>query len=410
VERPPAKGSFADEPDFLASLSNLDRGLVSGDRLADPATPVPPRPAVHPAPSARPRRDPLRPEDAFSLSTDPRFLFNSAAHAAAAEQLLAAIGRRDGLVVLTGEFGAGKTLLCRTIAEQADRRLLVAMALDGVSSIERLLQTMLVEFGAASLTDFVRVPVATRQSMTATLCAFLASIDSLEATAVVVIDEAHHLPIEVLEGLPAISHAAGESARPLQIVLVGQPELTDILERSELRLVSEEVGNRTRLGLLRADEIGGYVAHRAGMALGVSNAVFGEHALARIQEISGGLPRTVNLLCARALSRDEPGQGSTTPSTIDAAAIDAAATELELVAPAAPARRDRRMATITILLLALLAAGAASALWMYQDEVARAVVEWEQVPPAPSAPKHDVPDPPAPIELPAPPPPPDTAR
>ncbi len=371
---------------------------MSGDAAADLGAPAPARPPVHAAPLVRLRRDPPRPEDAFSLSTDPRFLFQSAAHAAAAEQVLAAIRRRDGLVLLTGEFGAGKTLLCRTIAEQSDRRMLVATVLDGVPSIDRLLQTVLVEFGAASLTDFVRVPTATRQSLTATLSAFLISIDSLEATAVVVIDEAHHLPIEVLEGLPALSHAAGESARPLQIVLVGQPELAEILGRSELRLVSEEVGNRTHLGLLRADEIGGYVAHRVEMARGVSNAI-GDAALTRIHEISGGLPRTVNLLCARALTRD-----GASGAAIDAATIDSVAAELELVAPVAPIRRGRRVATITILLLALVAAGAVAALWTYRDDIASAVVQWEQIPPPPAAPKYDVPDPPLPIALPEPPP------
>jgi general secretion pathway protein A len=353
--------------------------------------------AVHPTPVARNRRDPLRPEDAFSLSTDPRFLFHSAAHDAAAEQVLAAIRRRDGFVVLTGEFGAGKTLLCRTIAEQSDRRMLVATVLDGVASIERLLQTVLVEFGAASLTDFVRVPPATRQSMTATLSAFLSSIDSLEATAVVVIDEAHHLPIEVLQALPGVAHAAGESVRPLQIVLVGQPELTAILERSELRLVSEEVGNRTQLGLLRGDEIGGYISHRLAIAPRDSDAAFGEPAIDRIQAIAAGLPRTVNLLCARALS----GDGGASAPTIDATTIDTAATELELIPPATSARHGRRKAMIFMLLLALLAAGTAAALWMYRNAVARAVVQWEQIPAAPSGPKHDAPDPPAPIAVPA---------
>jgi general secretion pathway protein A len=406
VESPPAKGSFADEPDFLASLSDLDRGLVSGDRLTNIQAPVPQPLAADLAPAPRPRREPPRPEDAFSLSTDPRFLFHSAAHDAAAEQLLAAIRRRDGLIVLTGEFGAGKTLLCRTITEQSDRRMLVATVLDGVASIERLLQTVLVEFGAASLTDFVRVPAASRQTMTAALSAFLASIDSLEATAVVVIDEAHHLPIEVLEGLPAVSHAAGKSVRPLQIVLVGQPELTAIIERSELRLLNEQVGNRTQLGLLRAEEVGGYVAHRLEIAGNASKAAFGNPAIERIQQISAGLPRTVNMLCSRVLLRKDVAP----ESAIDVATIDAAATELELVQPAAPVRRGRRMAAIAVLLLALLAAGTAAALWMYQDDVVRAVVQWEQIPPAPSTPKHDLPDPPAPIPPLPPPPPPDEAR
>jgi general secretion pathway protein A len=405
LESPPAKGSFADEPDFLASLSDLDRGLVSGERPANIEAPVLQRHA-DPSPASRPRRDPPRPEDAFSLSTDPRFLFHSAAHDAAAEQLLAAIRRRDGLIVLTGEFGAGKTLLCRTIAEQSDRRMLVATVLDGVASIERLLQTVLVEFGAASLTDFVRVPAASRQTMTTTLGAFLASIDSLEASAVVVIDEAHHLPLEVLESLPAVSHAGGKSVRPLQIVLVGQPELTAIIERSELRLLNEQVGNRTHLGLLRAEEVGSYVAHRLEIAGSASTAAFGKPAIERIQQISAGLPRTVNMLCSRVL----PGTDAAQQSAIDVTAIDAAATELELVQPAAPASRGRRLAAIAILLLALLAAGAAAALWMYQDDVRRAVVQWQQIPPAPSAPKHDLPDPPAPIPPLPPPPPPDEAR
>src|ERR1019366_2808663 len=161
----------------------------------------------------------------------------------------------------------------------------------------------LIDFGVISRDDLTRVPhVTTREGLTATLQSFLVSLTSLQASAVLLIDEAQHLPIEVLEQLPAIAEA-GEQSRTLQVILVGQPALSTVLGQSELRLLKEEVAVRSHLKGLAPDEIAGYVMHRLGVAGNSSRVEFDGAAFDRVYQLSGGVPRVVNLLCDRAMTR-----------------------------------------------------------------------------------------------------------
>ena len=129
-------------------------------------------------------------EKAFSLSSDPRFLFKSPAHAPEFDALLAGIRRREGLIVLTGEIGTGKTTLCRSVLRHLDRRTFAAFVPDPFVSREDLLRTLLVDFGVVSIGDLTRGPFsgASRSDLSFLLYEFLDSLAPLQAFAVLVID------------------------------------------------------------------------------------------------------------------------------------------------------------------------------------------------------------------------------
>jgi type II secretory pathway predicted ATPase ExeA len=338
-------------------------------------------------------------EKPFSLAADPKFLYHSAAHDEVAQQLLTAIRQRDGLSLVTGELGMGKTLLCRAVTDQLDRRTLVSVLFGPVSSIDDLLKTVLVDFGVIARDDLTRAPQAsTREALTAALHSFLVSLRSLQASAVLVIDEAQHLSSDVLAQLPTMAQA-GDEARTLQVILVGQPSLTTLLRHSELRLLNEEVAVRSHLGPLAADEIAGYVMHRLGVAGGNGSRVdFDEGALQRVYEASGGTPRVVNLVCDRALLRGFEASAS----TITAEMVDLAVDDLDISPGTADTRGFVRAFVTGAALAALVCIGAGAALWVFRDAVARTIVQWQNVPVPPAGPLQRLPVPLKPIPPPTP--------
>ena len=262
------------------------------------------------------------------------------------------------------------------------------MVLDPVDSVEELFKTILVDFGVASRADLARAPDVPRAELTATLRSFIASLASLQANAVIIIDEAQTLPVDVLQEIPGLAGAGGES-RLLQVVLAGQPALTNLLKQPELRLLDEDVAVRSKLGPLARGEIGGYVIHRLSVAGHTSRVEFNKSALARLHDLSGGVPRIVNLLCDRALSRGHAASAS----VIDGGLIDAAAEDLDLALPEAEQRGFAHRLLTAVVLVALMLVGASGALWVFQDAVTRTVVQWERVPAAPGGPVQLVPVP-----------------
>ena len=328
------------------------------------------RSTAEPAPAAEP---------AFSLSTDPKFLYHSAAHDRTAQALLTSIGKRDGVAVITGPFGIGKTSLCQAVIEELDRHTLTCFLVDPFLAVDDLLETLLIDFGVLSRDDLTRGSHPSTHELRVTLTSFLESLASLKASAVVLIDDAQNLPAPVLEELRTLAEIGG-GRRLLHVVLIGDPGLLSLLKRRDLRPLNECVAMRSVLGPLAADELPGYVVHRLTVS-GGSRVEFGVAALARIHELTAGVPRTVNLLCARAMARAY----EVAATAIDVALVDAAATDLDLSAPAAASSPAVRLALAGLALLLMLA-GAAGALWVFRDDVRRAVVQWERLPPAPSSP------------------------
>src|SRR5947209_1757832 len=139
-------------------------------------------------------------EKPFSLTPDPKYLYRSQSHADAFDLLQYAIRRREGFVVITGDIGTGKTTLCRALLEQIDRTTFTALVLNPFLTEEDLLKRILLDFGVASREDVKagRLDGVTKQELIDTLYDFLLGLVSINATAVLIIDEAQNLPAPVL--------------------------------------------------------------------------------------------------------------------------------------------------------------------------------------------------------------------
>src|SRR5687767_7775752 len=242
-------------------------------------------------------------EKPFSLFADPRFLYRGRVHGPAFDDLLAAIQRREGLIVVTGDIGVGKTTLCRSAIEHLDRKTFSAFVPDPFMSREDLLKTLLIDFGVVSADELGsgRLGTASRLELSYVLREFLDSLVSLDAVAVVIIDEAQNLSLPVLEEVRILSEPVGRE-KLLQVVLVGQLELEAQLKLPQMRQLDQRVAMRCRLESLSQHEAARYIDHRLGIAGGTSTrASFTDAAIHAIHEVTHGVPRVINLLCDRAL-------------------------------------------------------------------------------------------------------------
>jgi len=283
-------------------------------------------------------------EPPFSLAPDPRFLFDSKSHSDALAQVAYALDRREPLVVITGEIGTGKTLLCRTVLQQLRRKTFLSVIGDPLLERDELLKQLLEDFGVISK-DRSRIGPTTRHDLFHALEAFLSSLAPIQAHAVVIIDEAQHLQPDVLEEIRLLSNVDDERGTLLQIILVGQPDLDALLARPELRQLEQRVTRRLRLEPLNRDEVNRYITHRLALArrsakgdlanqpaFPTGPVEFAPNAVQAVSELSGGLPRVINLLCDRALEDAFTGRRR----TIDGPSIHAAATALGISGAVAP--------------------------------------------------------------------------
>ncbi|MBI4478306.1 MAG: AAA family ATPase [Acidobacteria bacterium] len=242
-------------------------------------------------------------EKPFSLTPDPKFLYKSESHAHAFELLQYAFRRREGFVVVTGDIGTGKTTLCRALLEQIDRKTFTALVLNPFLSEEDLLKLILQDFGVISRDDVKhgRLSGVSKQELIDTLYDFLLGLLPIQANAVLIIDEAQNLPLEVLEQLRILSNLETDKEKLLQIVLVGQLNLHPLLRSPELRQLDQRVSIRYQLKPLTKAEVVAYVGHRIAVAGGSATVSVSPQALQQVHLLSGGVPRLVNLLCDRAL-------------------------------------------------------------------------------------------------------------
>jgi len=197
----------------------------------------------------------------FSLAPNPRYLFESASHTAALQQLTYAIERREPLIVMTGEIGTGKTLLCRTVLERLDRKTFVSVINNPLLEADDLLKQMLQDFAVMS-SDRAMATAASRHDMVHALEDFLSSLIVLDARAVVIIDEAQHIRPDVLEQIRLLSNIDAPGGTMLQIILVGQLDVEALLERYDLRQFRQRVSRRIRLEPLGEGELQSYIDHR----------------------------------------------------------------------------------------------------------------------------------------------------
>ena len=230
----------------------------------------------------------------FSITPNPRYLFLSKHHREVFAHLLFGIRRHAGFIEVTGEVGTGKTTVLRTLfleLEQEEAR--IAYIFNPCLSAPDLLRTVNREFGL--------VYQASPPELHAALNTFLLQENAAGRTVVLVIDEAQNLAIDVLEQIRLLSNLETETDKLIQIVLVGQPELGALLEKQELRQLSQRITVRYHLQAMDAEDTAAYIEHRLGIAGWSRGHLFTPAALKKIYQLTQGNPRMVNILCDRAL-------------------------------------------------------------------------------------------------------------
>ena len=231
----------------------------------------------------------------FSIAPNPQYLYMSGQHQEALAHLLFGIQSEvGGFILLTGEVGTGKTTLCRCLLEQIPMDVETAFVLNPKVSAIELLQTISDEFG------FAGGGSQSLKSLTDALNLYLLKEHRAGKRAVLIIDEAQNLSREVLEQLRLLTNLETNERKLLQIILLGQPELGETLNKRSLRQFSQRITARYHLEALKSNETRDYIAHRLKVVGGDSN-LFDTKASHRIHQLTGGVPRLINLICDRSM-------------------------------------------------------------------------------------------------------------
>lgn len=234
-------------------------------------------------------------EKAFGITPDPRYLFLGKTHQEAFAHLLYGLRGRVGFIAITGEVGAGKTTILRTLCAQLDEgSYRLALIFNPRLTPIGLLQSINSEFGLPgrrrSLVALVRE-----------LNEFLLEENRCGRTPVLIIDEAQNLGAEVLEQIRLLSNLETERDKLIQVVLVGQPELGELLSRPNLRQLNQRIVVRCQLDALDCAETGAYILHRLHVAGRSDGTLFTPAALKEVHRLARGFPRLINIICDRAL-------------------------------------------------------------------------------------------------------------
>jgi general secretion pathway protein A len=302
----------------------------------------------------------------FSIAPDPHYLFMSERHREALAHLLYGVRGGGGFVLLTGEIGAGKTTVCRCFLEQVPRRCNVAYIFNPRQTAEELLLSICEEFRLAREVEPGRM--LTARDHVAALNEFLLRTHGVGQNNVLIIDEAQSLSAEVLEQLRLLTNLETNERKLLQIILIGQPELRDMLARPELEQLAQRVIARYHLDALTPQETAQYIHHRLSVS-GLKGALpFDEAAMQRIHALSRGVPRRINLLCDRALL----GAYASGKPQVDLAILDKAAAEVR--GEVQPRRRRARARSLRTRVAAALGLGVvagaalfAAGLWVFDS-------------------------------------------
>jgi general secretion pathway protein A len=260
-------------------------------------------------------------QEPFSIAPDPRLLFMSEQHREALAHLLYGVQGGGGFVLLTGEIGTGKTTVCRSFLEQVPPHCNLAYIFNPKLTVLELLETVCHEFGVAVTPPPQRA--ATVKDYLDPLNAFLLQAHAAGRNNVLVIDEAQNLSPEVLEQLRLLTNLETSERKLLQIILIGQPELREMLARPDLEQLAQRVIARYHLRALAEAESAQYVRHRLEMCGLQRPLPFDRAALRQVHRVTGGVPRRINLLCDRALlGAYATGQGQVTRRIVGEAAAE----------------------------------------------------------------------------------------
>ena len=235
-------------------------------------------------------------EKPFAITPDPRYLYLSERHAEALAHLLYGINEAGGFVQLTGEVGTGKTTVVRSLLAQTPKNAEIALILNPRMTAPEFLLTICEEVG-------IGVPdsaTESRKDLVDILNQYLLRAHAAGRRVVVVVDEAQNLAPDVLEQVRLLTNLETNTQKLLQIILIGQPELRELLGRNELRQLAQRVTGRYHLHPLSNEETAAYVRHRLRVA-GATTDVFSGPALKEVYRLSVGVPRVINIICDRAL-------------------------------------------------------------------------------------------------------------
>jgi general secretion pathway protein A len=236
-------------------------------------------------------------EAPFSISPDPRFVYLSERHRDALAHLLYGVGQGSsgGFVQLTGEVGTGKTTICRLLLQQLPDNTRVALILNPMLSPTELLEAICKE---------LHIPLRAKQGhqkrLIDALNVYLLQAFSEGLRVVLIIDEAQNLSAEALEQVRLLTNLETDTQKLLQIILLGQPELRDMLEKHELRQLAQRVTARFHLTPLNFSETESYLQHRFTIA-GGKFFPFSREATELLFKYSGGIPRLINIIADRSL-------------------------------------------------------------------------------------------------------------
>jgi len=303
-------------------------------------------------------------EPPFSLTPNPRYLYMSERHREGLAHLLYGIRQSGGFVQLTGEVGTGKTTLCRCLLEQLPAEVDVALVLNPRLTVVEFLATLCDELHVVYSPEPASVKV-----LVDALHAYLLDAHARGRRTVLIIDEAQNLSAEVLEQIRLLTNLETVAEKLLQIILIGQPELTNLLAGRQLRQLAQRVTARYHLLPFSASDTVAYIRHRLRVG-GRGSELFTWAAMRWVHRLSGGVPRLINVICDRALL----GAYAHDLRRIDVATVRRAGRE---VRGAAPTDGHRGRLAWTVGLAALGVAGAALAvvgtsLWISLSQTDRA--------------------------------------
>lgn len=254
----------------------------------------------------------------FSIAPNPDFMFLSPRHAEALAHLRFGLGDAGGFVLLTGEVGTGKTTVSRSLLQELDEQTDVAFILNPTLSELELL---------AAICDELKIRYkktdASLKLLGDKITQRLQKNHDAGKKTILIIDEAQHLQPAVLEQLRLLTNLETNTKKLLQVILIGQPELQQLLQRNDLRQLAQRITARYHLLPLNLREVQQYVRFRLKVA-GCERPVFDDKAVKKLFELSGGIPRLLNLLADRALLAAYGKQ----QAVVDAKEVQRAAAEI----------------------------------------------------------------------------------
>lgn len=231
----------------------------------------------------------------FRLTPDIGFLFMSEAHTRAKSYMDYTVWNQEGFVVITGEIGSGKTTLIQKLLSELGEDVLVATVFQTQLDDVEFLQAVLVELGLDPFN-------AKKVELLDMLNSFLLKRIQQRRQIVLIVDDAHNLGMKVLEEIRMLAGLEARKEKLLHVILVGQPQLDEILDDPGMDQLRQRVKLRYRIRPLNDEEIGAYIRHRLGVVGAKDRTLFPPEVLPFISKYTGGIPRLINTLCDMALT------------------------------------------------------------------------------------------------------------